>query len=133
VAVLAVLEVSLSFDNAVVNAAVLKEMEKNWQQIFLTVGILVAVFGMRLLFPLVIVAVASGLGIAAVADMAPTDPDQYARYLHDSHVQIAVFGGMFLLLVFLSFIFDEEKDTIGSAGSRRCWAASARLKRYPSS
>jgi hypothetical protein len=94
-----------------VNAAVLKEMDQKWQQIFLTLGILVAVFGMRLLFPLVIVSVPSGLGIAAAAEMALTHPDQYARYLHESHVQIAVFGGMFLLLVFLSFIFDEEKDT----------------------
>lgn len=111
VAVLAVLEVSLSFDNAVVNASVLKQMDLKWQQIFLTVGILVAVFGMRLLFPLVIVSVASGLGIGAVADMALSDPEQYALHLHEAHVQIAVFGGMFLLLVFLSFIFDEEKDT----------------------
>ena len=36
-------------------------MSEFWQKIFLTVGILIAVFGMRLVFPLVIVWVAAGL------------------------------------------------------------------------
>ena len=67
VTVLAVLEVSLSFDNAVVNASILKEMDERWQQLFLTVGILIAVFGMRLVFPIVIVAVATGLGPRGLA------------------------------------------------------------------
>ena len=62
VLVLGVMEVSLSFDNAVVNASVLKEMDEKWQKLFLTVGILIAVFGMRLVFPIVIVAIATGLG-----------------------------------------------------------------------
>jgi hypothetical protein len=53
--VLAVLEVSLSFDNAIINAAILQRMSSFWRQMFLTVGILVAAFGMRLVFPLVIV------------------------------------------------------------------------------
>ena len=42
-AVLAAMEVSLSFDNAVVNAGVLKTMNHFWRMMFLTVGILVAV------------------------------------------------------------------------------------------
>lgn len=109
-AILAVLEISLSFDNAVVNATVLKEMDEKWRQIFLTVGILIAVFGMRLLFPLVIVAVATGQGIGAVADMALNKPDDYASHLSDAYVGISAFGGMFLLLVFLNFLFDEGKE-----------------------
>ena len=52
VAILIVLEISLSFDNAVVNATILERMNAFWQKIFLTVGILIAVFGMRLVFPL---------------------------------------------------------------------------------
>ena len=47
--VLGVMEVSLSFDNAVVNASVLKNWNAFWQKLFLTVGIIVAVFGMRAL------------------------------------------------------------------------------------
>ena len=46
---LAVLEISLSFDNAVVNAVVLKDMDPVWRQRFLTWGMLIAVFGMRIL------------------------------------------------------------------------------------
>ena len=108
--VLGVLEVSLSFDNAVVNASVLKRMDERWQGYFLTWGILVAVFGMRLLFPIVIVSVATGIGFVGVTNMALTDAPTYAQHLTDSHVQIAAFGGMFLLMVFLSFMLDKDKD-----------------------
>ena len=65
--VLAILEVSLSFDNAVVNAAVLKDMDEVWQRRFLTWGMVIAVFGMRIVFPLAIVAIAVGATVAAVA------------------------------------------------------------------
>src|ERR1043165_6345892 len=74
--VLGVLEVSLSFDNAVVNASVLKEMDEFWRKMFLTVGILIAVFGMRLVFPIVIVAVATDLGVGPVIEMALQRPDE---------------------------------------------------------
>lgn len=109
-AVLAVMEVSLSFDNAVVNASVLKSWAPFWKSLFLGVGILVAVFGMRLLFPLVIVAVSSGLDLPAVWQMALHDPAQYARQLGEHHVEVAAFGGTFLMLVFLNFLFDADKE-----------------------
>ncbi|TFW27550.1 DUF475 domain-containing protein [Duganella callida] len=109
-AVLGIMEVSLSFDNAVVNASVLRHWNEFWRKLFLTVGILVAVFGMRLLFPLLIVAVATGLGLLDVWHMATTTPDQYARYLTGAHAQVAAFGGAFLLLVFLNFLFDDQKE-----------------------
>ena len=108
--VLGIMEVSLSFDNAVVNASVLRHWNEFWQKLFLTVGILVAVFGMRLLFPLVIVSVATGLGLMDVWTMATTTPDIYAKHLTDNHAQVAAFGGAFLLLVFLNFLFDDEKE-----------------------
>jgi hypothetical protein len=108
--VLGVLEVSLSFDNAVVNASVLRHWNAFWRKLFLTVGILVAVFGMRLLFPLAIVAVATGLGLVDVWRMALSAPDQYARHLGEHHAEVAAFGGAFLLLVFLNFLFDDDKE-----------------------
>ena len=108
--VLGVLEISLSFDNAVVNASVLKRMDERWQSYFLTWGILVAVFGMRLLFPIVIVSAATGIGFMGVTDMALNDTAAYAEHLAASHTQIAAFGGMFLLMVFFSFMFDAEKE-----------------------
>ena len=109
-AVLGVMEVSLSFDNAVVNASVLKDWNAFWQKLFLTVGILVAVFGMRLIFPLAIVAVATGLDLLQVWTMATTRPNEYSRHLMDVHAEVAAFGGAFLLLVFLNFIFDQDKE-----------------------
>jgi len=108
--ILGVLEVSLSFDNAVVNASILKRMDERWQQYFLTWGILIAVFGMRLLFPIAIVSVATGIDLIGVSNMALHDPNTYSQHLTESHVQIAAFGGMFLLMVFFSFIFDEGKE-----------------------
>ena len=108
--ILAVMEVSLSFDNAVVNAAVLRTWDDFWQKIFLTIGMIVAVFGMRLFFPIAIVAVATGLGLSQVVDLALNQPDEYARQLTDHHPQVSAFGGAFLLLVFLNFLFDEEKE-----------------------
>jgi hypothetical protein len=108
--VLGVLEVSLSFDNAVVNASVLKRMSPLWQQRFLTWGIVVAVFGMRLLFPIVIVAFATGMSFMDVTALATNNPAQYSQHLRDAHPLIAAFGGMFLLLVSLSFLLDEARD-----------------------
>lgn len=109
-AILGVMEVSLSFDNAVVNAAVLRNWNTFWQKMFLTAGILVAVFGMRLLFPLLIVSIATGLGLMDVWSMALNQPLEYARHLADKHAEVAAFGGVFLLMVFLRFLFDEEKE-----------------------
>ncbi|MEA2181457.1 MAG: uncharacterized protein QOK16_1961 [Solirubrobacteraceae bacterium] len=109
-ALLCVLEISISFDNAIVNATVLKTMTPKWQQVFLTWGILIAVFGMRLIFPIVIVAAAAGLGIPEVVNQALTNHELYATNLREANAVIAAFGGMFLLMVFLSFFVDEEKD-----------------------
>ena len=109
-AILGVMEVSLSFDNAVVNASVLKTWDKFWQSLFLGVGIIIAVFGMRLLFPLVIVAQAADLGLLEVWHLALNDPNAYSTHLTNHHAEVAAFGGIFLLLVFLNFLLDDEKQ-----------------------
>ncbi|MDO4896435.1 MAG: DUF475 domain-containing protein [Moraxella sp.] len=106
--VLALMEISLSFDNAVVNASVLKHWDKFWKTIFLTVGMLIAVFGMRLVFPIVIVAVTADMSMGQVVDLALNDPKEYSAKLIAHHAEIAAFGGMFLLLVFLNFVFDDK-------------------------
>lgn len=108
--ILSILEVSLSFDNAVVNAAVLEDMDPVWQRRFLTWGILIAVFGMRIVFPIAIVAIIAWLDPISVLKLAITDPNQYAAYLTSSHAAISAFGGMFLLMVFLKFILDPDKE-----------------------
>lgn len=112
-AILGILEISLSFDNAVVNAKVLDRMSAFWQRIFLTIGILIAVFGMRLVFPLVIVAVTAGLNpiesltLALEGGSAET-PGTYAFRLEAAYPQIAAFGGMFLFMLFLDWMFEDR-------------------------
>jgi hypothetical protein len=115
-AILAVLEVSLSFDNAVVNATVLVKMSPFWQKIFLTVGVAIAVFGMRLVFPLLIVGITAKLTPAEAIRLAleKGDPHQKGTYgylLHQAHPAIAAFGGIFLLMLFLDFILEEREIT----------------------
>ncbi|UZK70814.1 DUF475 domain-containing protein [Sphingomonas sp. S1-29] len=110
VVVLGVLEVSLSFDNAVVNASVLKDMDEIWRRRFLTWGILIAVFGMRIVFPVAIVAIAASLGPIEAIRLAASDPEQYQRIITDAHIGIAGFGGAFLGMVGLNFFFDSNKE-----------------------
>ncbi|MFA1539207.1 DUF475 domain-containing protein [Actinomadura monticuli] len=110
VAVLAILEVSLSFDNAVVNAKVLDRMSPFWQKIFLTVGIAIAVFGMRLVFPLLIVGITAKLGPVEAFDLALNNSHRYHELMNDAYPMIAAFGGMFLMMLFLDFVFQERAD-----------------------
>jgi hypothetical protein len=111
--ILAILEISLSFDNAVVNATVLERMDAFWQRIFLTVGIVIAVLGMRLVFPLLIVGITADLNpiqalTLALEQRPADDPTSYAHLLDDAYPQIAAFGGMFLFMLFLDWIFEDR-------------------------
>ena len=110
VGLLAILEVTLSFDNAVVNAKILKRMNALWQERFLTWGILVAVFGTRVLLPMLIVAVSVGVPPWDIAVLAVNDPAQYAEMVANAHYAIGAFGGIFLLLISLKYFFDTQKD-----------------------
>lgn len=107
--VLAVLEISLSFDNAVVNAMKLEGMSEKWRHRFITWGILIAVFGMRFLFPLLVVAIFAKLNILTVLNMALNDVHSYAHYLHQTHAPIVTFGGAFLMMLFMDYFTEEGK------------------------
>ena len=107
--VLAILEISLSFDNAVVNAMKLEGMSEKWRHRFITWGILIAVFGMRFLFPLLVVSIFAGVNILSVLDMALHNVDQYAHYLELTHAPIVAFGGAFLLMLFMDYFTEEKK------------------------
>ncbi|MGP6086358.1 DUF475 domain-containing protein [Antarctobacter jejuensis] len=109
-AVLAVLEISLSFDNAIVNANKLKDMSPVWQHRFLTWGILIAVFGMRIVFPLLVVVIAARIGPFEAILLAAREPQEYARIMDEAHLSISAFGGTFLMMVALSYFMDEEKE-----------------------
>lgn len=109
--ILCVIEITFSFDNAIINARVLKTLSPFWQQLFLTVGIIIAVFGMRLVFPIAIVAATTSLDWQQVLNLALNDPEQYAHALEGAGPLITAFGGSFLLMLGLHFFFDWQRKS----------------------
>ena len=109
-AILVLLEVTFSFDNAVINSKVLATMSPFWQKLFLTVGIFIAVFLVRFLLPIVIVMVAAGLDFSTVLQLALHNPDQYGKTLKEAAPMIDAFGGAFLIMIGISYFMDRHKD-----------------------
>jgi len=107
---LTVLEVTLSFDNAVVNARVLMRMSEKWQQRFLTWGILIAVFGTRLVLPILIVSASVWTNPWVVAQLAAFNPGEYGHLLEGAKHGIYAFGASFLIMVSLKYFFNEGKE-----------------------
>lgn len=110
--ILIVVEITFSFENAIINAKILKNLSRFWQNIFLTVGIFIAIFGMRVIFPIAIVMITAGLGAREVIDLALNHPKEYSHELHAAHPQIAAFGGAFLLMLALHFFLDDSRETL---------------------
>lgn len=107
---LTVLEVTLSFDNAVLNARVLEGMSKKWQTAFLTWGMIIAVLGTRLILPILIVSASVWINPLVIANLAAFEPDQYAHLLEGAKHLIYSFGAAFLLMVSLKYFFDASKE-----------------------
>lgn len=109
VALLGVLEIAVSFDNAIVNATVLARMNRYWQRMFMTIGVVIAAIGMRLLLPLIIVAIGAHLTPWRAIDLAYQNPERYHTLLLTAQPGIAAYGGIFLLMIAIGF-FREERD-----------------------
>jgi hypothetical protein len=112
VLVLIAIEIAFSIDNAVINAKVLERLSHFWQQLFLTLGVVIAIIGMRLLFPIVIVVLTAHVGWHQVIHEALHQPDVYARQLDAAHTAIAAFGGAFLLTLALYFLLDDSREIL---------------------
>jgi hypothetical protein len=110
--ILIAIEIAFSFDNAVINAKVLERLSKFWQQLFLTVGMVVAIVGMRFVFPIVIVMITANLGWGQVIDDALNHPKVYAEHLKEAHAAISSFGGAFLMVLTLYFLFDDQRKEL---------------------
>lgn len=110
VVILSILETTLSFDNAVVNAKVLERMSPLWQQRFLTWGVAIAVFGTRFVLPILIVSIALWMSPIYVTNLAFTDPQKYGHLLESVHGSITAFGATFLLMVSLKYFFNKAKS-----------------------
>ena len=111
VVVLTLLEITFSADNAVVNSKVLVTLSLLWQQLFMTVGIVIAVFFVRFVVPILIVGITAHLGFNDIVNLALHDAKTYAHYLELAAPAINAFGGSFLLLIALSYFIDYEKQT----------------------
>lgn len=130
VAMLGLLEIVLSFDNAVVNATVLVRLGPFWQRMFLTVGVLIAVVGVRMLFPLAIVAATAHLSPVHAVRLALDQPHAYERVLMAAQPRIAAFGGVFLLMIFLNFL-SKERDITWLRAIERPFARAGRMPQLP--
>ena len=109
VAALSILEITLSFDNAVVNAQVLKQMSPLWQKRFLTWGMLVAVGGTRLVLPIFLVSLTAWVSPWLAVHLAFFDSAQYAVLISGARYAIGAFGGAFLAMISLRYFLDEGK------------------------
>lgn len=107
---LTLLEVSLSFDNAVVNAKELATWDRFWKNLFIWVGLPIAVFGMRILFPMAVVAATTSIPFLDVYSVAMTQPEVYHEALEHSKDIIYAFGGSFLMMVTISWFFGDELE-----------------------
>lgn len=110
VALLIALEVSMSFDNAVINVKILKHMSPAWQKAFIRYGIPIAVFGMRFAFPIAIVSIAGGMSMFESFNLALNQPDQYKEILSGNEQVIFALGGAFLFMIFINWFFEEKDD-----------------------
>jgi hypothetical protein len=88
----------------------MQDMTALWRHRFLTWGMAFAVFGMRFVFPLVVVSVVAGIGPFEAVRLAALEPGEYARLLTSAHVALGAFGGAFLGMVCLKYFFDAEKE-----------------------
>lgn len=129
--IIAMLEISLSFDNAVINATKLKTMAPIWRKRFLTWGIAIAVFGMRFVFPIVIVAIFSNIRCIEVLRLALGNPEEYARHLAEAHIGIASFGGTFLMMLFCEFMFASNKNLHWIAPAEKLLKCVGKIKFAP--
>lgn len=108
--VLIAVELAFSFDNAIINAKILGKMSGFWQQMFLTVGVVIAIFGMRVIFPMLIVMLTAHLPWHEVVNLALHNPKEYAEHLENAHPSISAFGGCFLLMLALHFFIDDNRE-----------------------
>jgi len=107
---LVVFEVISSIDNAIVNAHVLKTLPEKYRKIFLVWGLLLAVFVVRGLLPFLIVwMVNPSLSIFEVFAFAFSGDPSIMESVEKSKPILLLGGGVYLFLVFLAWLFLEEK------------------------
>lgn len=111
IAGLVVFEIVNSIDNAIVNAHVLRTMSERARRWFLLWGILSAVVLVRGILPLLMVWLTTPDISLWQATLATFGGDPLAQHAIDSNAYILLMGGgMFLILLYLHWLFLEEKE-----------------------
>lgn len=104
-------EIISSLDNAVINADVLRTMSVRARRWFLLWGIIFAVFAVRGLLPTLIVWMTSpSLGLFGAFSATFSSDPHIAEIIEQSKAVLLVGAGIYLLLLSLHWLFDEQKE-----------------------
>ena len=107
---LMIFEIISSVDNAVINAHVLKSLPEKYRRIFLVWGLFFAVIVVRGVLPFLIVLMANpNLSIWQTISFTFSNNSALNDYVDKSKPLLLLGGGVYLMLVFLSWLFMEEK------------------------
>ena len=108
---LALFEIIISVDNAIINAEVLSTMSQKARKWFLFWGILIAVFLVRGLLPWAILWVSNpSLGFVGAFTASFSSDPEIAHIIEQSAPILLIGGGTFLILLFFHWIFLEPKN-----------------------
>jgi len=107
---LALFEIIISVDNAIINAEVLRTMSKKARKWFLFWGILIAVFLVRGLLPWIIVWASNpSLGFLGSFTASFSSNPEIAKVIEESAPILLIGGGTFLVFLFFHWLFLEPK------------------------
>jgi len=107
---LCLFEIISSVDNAIINAHVLKTLPEKYRKFFLFWGLLIAVFAVRGILPFLIVWLANpAFSFLEVITFVFHPTAEIEKYVEQSQSLLLLAGGVYLFLVFLGWLFLEEK------------------------
>lgn len=110
---LALFETVSSIDNAIINAEVLGTMGAKARRWFLTWGIFFAVFLVRGLLPWLVIWIATpGIGPIQALVAAFSSDHRVIEAVESARPPLLMAGGVFLVLLFLHWLFLEEKNFV---------------------
>ena len=107
---LALFEVISSVDNDIINAHVIKTLPDKFRKFFLTWGLFIAVFAVRGVLPFLIVWLANpAFSFLQVVGFVFHPTPEIEKYVEASQPLLLLAGGVYLFMVFLGWLFMEEK------------------------
>ncbi|OMH36926.1 DUF475 domain-containing protein [Tersicoccus sp. Bi-70] len=106
---LATMEIAMVADSSVPMAGIASRLRSPARKLFLSVGLIAVVLGMRLLLPPTAVAVSEHESLATSAREVVTQPDLFTAHLAAARPGLAAFGAAFIWLVFAEYLFNVDR------------------------